>query len=139
MISGTSAEQFAHDWLALLDKLASIDEYLKYLPDGSFEQWSYPEVEIRDVEHLKAFFGKTWGMIQSQTNTIRAISASPISNDRFQLEIDVDWEATLAQGQKLSRPLHYSMTIGPGVSSGDPAGSFPKVYRYAMTRPTAEA
>jgi hypothetical protein len=137
MISGTSAEQFARDWLALLDKLAPVEEYLKFLPDGKFEQWSYPEVEIRDVEQLKAFFGKTWGMIQSQTNTIRAISATPIANERFQLEIDVDWEATLAQGQRMSRPLHYSMTIGRGVSAGDPNGSFPKVYRYAMTRPAA--
>jgi len=135
MISTTSAEQFARDWLALLDQLAPVEEYLKFLPDGNFEQWSYPEVEIRDVEHLKSFFSQTWGMIQSQTNTIRAISASPMADNRFQLEIDVDWEATLAQGQKMSRPLHYSLTIGPGVSSGDPSGSFPKVYRYAMTRP----
>jgi hypothetical protein len=137
MLTITSAKQFAHDWLELLDKLAPVDEYLKFLPDGNFEQWSYPEVEIRDLEHLKAFFGKTWGMIQSQTNTIKAISASPVANDRIELEIDVDWQATLAQGQQVARPLHYSMTIGQGASSGDPSGSFPKVYRYAMTRPAA--
>ena len=52
MLSAEDATQFAHEWFALLDRLAPLDEYLKYLPDGDFEQWSYPEAEIKDLEHL---------------------------------------------------------------------------------------
>ena len=139
MLSADNATQFAREWLALLDRLAPLDEYLKYLPDGDFEQWSYPEAEIKDLEHLQLFFSKTWGMIKSQTNTIKSLSALPTAGDRFRLEIDVDWAATLAQGQQVSRPLRYSITIGQGVSSSDPSGRFPKIHRYAMTRPASGA
>jgi len=139
MLSLEDAKQFAHDWLALLDNLAPVEEYLKYLPDGEFEQWSYPEVEIKNVEHLKAFFAQTWGMVKSQSNSITSLTASPDGQGRVVLDILVNWQATLAQGQQLSRPLRYQMTIGEGTCSADPSGAFPKVYRYAMTRPPSEA
>ena len=139
MLSIEDAKRFARDWLALLDGLAPVEEYLKYLPDGEFEQWSYPEVEIKNVEQLKAFFAKSWGMVQSQSNSITSLSASPGAEGRVELDIVVNWQATLAQGQQLSRPLRYRMTIGEGACVADPKGDFPKVYRYSMTRPQGEA
>lgn len=135
MMSIDDAKQFARDWLALLDRLAPVEDYLKYLPDGDFEQWSYPEVDIRNVEHLKAFFAKTWGMVTSQSNSITSLNASPDADGRVVLDILVDWHATLAQGQQVSRPLRYRMTVGEGACAADPNGAFPKVYRYSMTRP----
>lgn len=136
MLSEQDATQFARDWLGLLDRLAPLDDYLKFLPDGDFEQWSYPEVEIKDVGHLKAFFDQTWGLITSQSNAITSLAVTPVPNGRFELAIDVDWRATTAQGQVFSRPLHYRITLGQGACAADPGGAFPKVYRYKMTRPS---
>ena len=135
MLSIEDAKQFARDWLTLLDGLAPVEQYLKYLPDGDFEQWSYPEVEIKNVEHLKSFFAQTWGMVKSQSNSIVSLTASPGARGRVDLDILVNWQATLAQGQQVSRPLRYRMTIGEGACVADPSGGFPKVYRYSMTRP----
>lgn len=137
MIDNPRAEAFARTWLSLLDTLAPLDAYLKYLPDGDFEQWSYPEVEIKNVAHLAAFFEKTWGMIQSQSNQITGLSSVELPDGRVQVEVDVNWSATTSGGQVLARPLHYSLTIGAGASSGDTAGAHPKVHRYRMTRPQA--
>lgn len=135
MLSLEDAKRFAHDWLSLLDRLAPVEDYLKYLPDGDFEQWSYPEIEIKDAKHLEAFFAKSWGMVTSQSNTITSLVASPSAQGRVDLDILVDWQATLANGQTMSRPLRYRMSVGEGACVADPAGAFPKVHRYAMTRP----
>ena len=135
MKSTQEAEQFVRQWLAMLDAKAPVEAFLKYLPDGDFEQWSYPEIEIRNVEHLKAFFAQAWGMIQQQTNAVTRLDASAIEGGRFQVETDAQWSATTVQGQSMARALHYSMTVGPGSSAHDPSGAYPKVYRYKMTRP----
>lgn len=58
---------------------------------------------------------------------------------KFALDITVNWSATLAQGQQVSRPLRYQMTVGEGACSADPRGVYPKVYRYVMTRPATAA
>ncbi|MDI9408830.1 MAG: hypothetical protein QM523_06255 [Candidatus Pacebacteria bacterium] len=128
------AEQLARDFLALLNRNAPVEDYLKYLPDGDFEQWSYPEVEIKNLEHLKGFFAQTWGMIKSQNNEITTITSRELESGRIELEVSVNWSAETATGQKFARPLHYQMTIMDGSSSGDPVGQFPKIMRYKMTR-----
>ncbi|MDI9334388.1 MAG: hypothetical protein QM533_08410 [Cytophagales bacterium] len=135
MKSAQDPETFARTWLGLLDSLAPVESFLRYLPDGDFEQWSYPDVEIKNTEHLKQFFTKTWGMVKSQSNQITQLTVSPLGNGRSQIEIDVKWSATTAQGQSFSRPLHYSLTVGRGSSLADPAGVELKVFRYKMTRP----
>jgi hypothetical protein len=129
---------FALTWLGLLDSLAPVQSYLPYLPDGDFEQWSYPEAEIKNTEQLKLFFAKSWGMITSQSNQITKLTVSPLQDGRSQIEIDVNWSATTANGQSFARPLHYSLTVGPGSSAADPAGVYLKVFRYQMTRPKTQ-
>jgi hypothetical protein len=135
MNSTQDAEEFVRQWLTMLDTKAPVEAFLKYLPDGDFEQWSYPEIEIKNVEHLKAFFAQAWGMIKQQTNAVTRLNANAVAGGRFQVEADAQWSATTVQGQSLSRALHYSLTVGPGASTHDPSGVYPKVYRYKMTRP----
>lgn len=130
-----AAKEVATQFLALLDRNAAVADYLKYLPDGDFEQWSYPEIEIKNIDHLKQFFAQAWGMIKTQKNEVTNLVASEIGQGRVQVDVDVNWSAETAAGQKLSRSLHYCLVIADGVAAGDPTGAYPKIMRYKMTRP----
>lgn len=134
-MSPQDAQAFARQWLAMLDSLAPIDDYLKFLPEGDFEQWSYPDVDIRNADELKSFYQKTWGAIAKQSNTIRALTSQPAPGGRQQVDVDVHWQATTAAGASFGRDLHYTMVVGSGACAHDPSGAHPKVYRYKITRP----
>jgi hypothetical protein len=134
MTHESDAEAFFKRWLAMLDALVPIDEYFKFLPDGDFEQWSYPDVEIHNANELAAFYQKTWGTIARQTNTIKSLSVARAPEGRFAVEATVDWEAATATGQTMARSLRYSMTVGTGSSAADSLAQHPKVFRYKIER-----
>lgn len=133
-LSAASSEGFMRQWLSMIDTNAPPVDFLKYLPDGEFEQWSYPNAEIKDVDHLKAYFKKTWGMIKKNSNEVKDLVVTPQEGGRFKIDAIVDWTAITAAGDKLSSPLLYTVTIGSGASAMDPDGNYPKVYRYQIKR-----
>ncbi|MBL4906416.1 MAG: hypothetical protein JKX94_03115 [Sneathiella sp.] len=133
-LSAATSEKFMRTWLSMIDTNAPPVEYLKFLPDGDFEQWSYPNAEIKNVEHLKAYFKKTWGMIKQNKNTITDLDVKAEENGRYKITTNVNWTAITAAGDKLSSPLMYTVTIGSGTSQMDPNGEHPKVFRYQIKR-----
>lgn len=128
------AEIFFRQWLAMIDAKAPLDDYLKYLPDGEFEQWSYTNAEIKNVEELRAYFEANWGAIKQNTNTVRTLKTNQLESGRIEIIAYVDWTAITAEDQTISMPLTYTLTVGPGASSDDPDGVHPKIYRYAIRR-----
>ncbi|MEM1390936.1 MAG: hypothetical protein AAGG45_07625, partial [Pseudomonadota bacterium] len=52
-LSEADAEAFFRQWLAMIDANTPLDAYLKYLPDGEFEQWSYTNAEIKNISELR--------------------------------------------------------------------------------------
>jgi hypothetical protein len=134
MNSPEQAEAFLRQWLEMIDNGAPPAEFFKYLPDGDFEQWSYPDAEIKNLEHLQTYFSAQWGALRGNRNTVTRISAQAEPNNRFGVVADVDWEAETTAGDTIKRPLTYALVLGSGTSSRDPAGQFAKIYRYKITR-----
>jgi hypothetical protein len=134
MNSPEQAEAFLRQWLAMIDNGAPPAEFFKYLPDGAFEEWSYPDAEIRDLDHLQSYFKDQWGLLRSNRNIVTRISAAAEPGHRFRVVADVDWQAETTAGDTIRRPLTYALVLGTGTSSRDPAGQFPKIRRYKITR-----
>ncbi|MEH6404198.1 MAG: hypothetical protein V7750_12545 [Sneathiella sp.] len=132
-LSAAKAETFMRTWLNMIDTNASPDEYLKFLPDGDFEQWSYPNAEIKDVAHLKAYFQQTWGMIKQNTNKVQNLDVDTLENGRFKIVTNVAWTAITAAKKTLASNLQYIVTVGSGTSAADPKGEYPKIFRYKIT------
>ena len=130
-----SAEAFMRNWLMMIDTNAPLNEYLKYLPDGDFEQWSYPNAEIKNVEHLKQYFQKTWGMITKNTNKINKLDAVKVGGNRYEIVANVHWKGDINEGKSITRDLLYTLTVGQGKSSTDPEGQYPKIYKYKISAP----
>lgn len=133
-LSQADAEAFFRQWLAMIDANTPLDAYLKYLPDGEFEQWSYTNAEIKNISELRAYFTATWGSIKQNRNVIETLTTQPVENGRTKIVAEVDWTATTGDDQTLNVPLIYMLTVGPGASSNDPDGQYPKIYRYAIRR-----
>jgi|GEM_PF-4366173 len=132
-LSAKKAETFMRTWLNMIDTNAPLDDYLKFLPDGEFEQWSYPNAEIQDVAHLKSYFQKTWGMIKQNTNKVQDLDVNKLNNGRFKIVTNVAWTAITTAEKTLASDLQYILTVGPGTSAADPKGEYPKIYRYKIT------
>lgn len=130
------AEAFFHTWLAMIDANSAVEDYLKYLPDGEFEQWSYTNAEIKNVAELRAYFEASWGTIRKNTNVVESIETSEGENGRVDIKAQVDWTAVTADDQTINMPLTYTLAVGRGSSSADPEGQYPKIYRYAI-RPSS--
>lgn len=131
-LSATTAETFMRTWLTMIDTNAPLDDYLKFLPDGDFEQWSYPNAEIKDVAHLKSYFQQTWGMIKQNTNKVQNVDVDVLENGRFKVVTNVAWTAVTATEKTLASDLRYTVTVGSGTSTADPKGEYPKIYRYQI-------
>ncbi|MEH6474284.1 MAG: hypothetical protein V7727_01290 [Sneathiella sp.] len=134
-MSEASAEAFMRNWLTMIDTNAPLNEYLKYLPDGDFEQWSYPNAEIKNVKHLQQYFQKTWGMVKKNTNKINDLDATKIKGDRYQILTNVHWRGDIADGKSITKDLLYTLTVGEGTSAADPKGQYPKIYKYKISSP----
>jgi hypothetical protein len=131
-LSEEKAATFMRTWLNMIDTNAAPSEYLKYLPEGDFEQWSYPNADIKNVDHLKSYFQKTWGMIKKNTNKITNIETEKLPGGRVQILTNVNWTALTADGKTLNRDLKYTVTVGEGQTAMDPKGQFVKVFRYKI-------
>jgi len=132
-LSAAKAETFMRTWLTMIDTNAPVEDYLKFLPDGDFEQWSYPNAEIKDVAHLKTYFQKAWGMIKQNTNKVQDLDVDKLDNGRFKIVTNVAWTAVTAAEKTLASDLQYVVTVGSGTSAADPQGEHPKIYRYKIT------
>ena len=132
--TGLDAENFLRRWLGMIDANEPSYVFFKFMTDGPFEEWSYPDAEIRDIEHLKMFFEKTWGAFKRNRNVVMRIESQPEEKGRFRATADVDWEATMGTDQEIRRALRYSLVVGNGTSSRDPEGRHPKIFRYKVTR-----
>ncbi|MEM8537346.1 MAG: hypothetical protein AAGF56_05730, partial [Pseudomonadota bacterium] len=123
---------FFRTWVGLIDANAPVDAYLKYLPDGEFERWSYTNAEIRNVDELRAYFEAAWGTIKQNTNNVTNIDTFKEPNGRVRIVADVDWTAVTADGQTINMPLVYTVTVGVGASSNDVEGAHPKIFSYMV-------
>ncbi|MEM9967604.1 MAG: hypothetical protein AAF755_05835 [Pseudomonadota bacterium] len=131
-ITEAAAEAFFRTWLGMIDAKAPVEQYLKYLPDGEFEQWSYTNAEIKNVAELRAYVEAAWGSIKQNTNVVKRIETVTEESGRVRIVADVDWTAVTADDQTINMPLTYTLTVGSGASSNDAEGAHPKILRYAI-------
>ena len=133
-VSLGAALAFLPEWLRLLDDVAPLDAFRKYLVDGDFEHWRYPDAAIHNVDELESYFNMTWGTIERNTSTITRLELVAKDQGRFLLTADVGWTGYLPGGETRTGPLRYTVEIGFGTSHHDTTGQYPKVYRYQMDR-----
>ncbi len=135
VITEEEAEAFFRTWVGMIDANTPVEEYLKYLPDGDFEQWSYTNAEIKNVAELRAYFEAAWGTIKQNSNDILSIETADGEEGRVEVIANVDWTAVTADDHTIQMPLTYRVTVGRGASSNDVEGRHPKIFKYAI-RPT---
>ena len=99
-----------HYWLALIEDPSRNAEPVKEILAENFSL-NFSSGAITDFEGFSKWLAGPGSQISASTHKVSNFSFKPLGDDRYEVEMDFDWNGILPNGKEMTAKTHHNWTV----------------------------
>lgn len=103
-------KSFIYSWFALLDRQVSEISLFKFLDKDNLTM-QFPEMTANNLDDFSQWYLGVQKKIKTNSHDVRQLKVTPKGDGEFDVELEVNWQATTREGKAISQTYQQQWKI----------------------------